>query len=408
MKKVFLFVLIYIFLFFGRLFSLKKTNYPPGTFVEIVSTLDNEPEILGQTQRFSLAGFKIKTRRFPEYHYGDVLKIRGKVGPYHTISFPIIIKLNKAGESGLFSLLFHFRQRWEDLINQNLPFPQSSLLVGMLLGIKNLPYSLSSDLKRSGLIHLVVASGSNVSLVAAYPLYLSPILGRKTALILSLLAIFLYTLLIGFQPPIIRASIMGGLSYLAALFGRQSLSLLTLTLSAALMLLFNPFYLCDLSFQLSFLATLGIILFAPIFLSFLKKLNRGVSTAIATTISAQLFVLPLIVSKFGQFPLFSLLTNILVYPIVDPVMILGFPFVFLGVLSQFFSKIFSFFLYFPLTYFFLIAHYFGNPLFTLRIPKIPFPFFLPYYLFLLLLWQFFRKLFQKKVNIQTHERGPRC
>lgn len=398
MKKFILVILVYLLFFFWRFSSLRRTSSPAGIYVEIVGQLKEEPEISGTIQRFSLGGFRIKTRRLPSYHYGDNLKIVGKVGKYQTIAFPIIIKLNNSESSGFLALLLRFRRKMEEVINQNLPFPQSSLLIGMLLGIKNLPPALSADLKRSGLIHLVVASGSNITLVSAYPLYLSPLIGRKKALFLSLLSILLYALMVGFSPPVVRAGLMGGFSYLANFFGREALSLLTLFLSAGLMLLYNPFYLFDLSFQLSFLATAGIVLFSSVFLRIFNRFWQGLTSVLITTFSAQLFVLPLIINKFGQFSPFSLLTNLLVYPIVEPVMILGFPLAFFGVFFHLIARVFSFFLYFPLTYFLLVAHFFARPLFVCSIPKIPFHFFLPYYLFLIIFWQF---LHQKTLHLNT-------
>lgn len=399
-------ILIYLSLFAWRFLSLKPQALLPGTQVEIISVLDSEPEVSGRTQQFKAAGLRIKTRRYPEYHYGDKLKILGTVGQYQSISFPVVTKLEAKQTNFLKSRLFQFRFKLEEEINKTLPPPQSSLFIGMLLGIKNLPYDFSSDLKRSGLIHIVVASGSNVTIVASFFLYLSGFIKRRSALLLSLLAIVFYTLMIGAEPPIVRAALMGGLSYLAKIFGRQPYQLLTLVLVACLMLLYNPFYFFDLSFQLSFLATAGIILFAPIFLEFLKGMRRELASAIATTVSAQLFVTPLIVYKFGQFPLFSLITNILVYPIVEPVMILGFPFAIFGTIVPIISRILSLFLWLPLTYFVWVTHFFGNLNFSLlNLPKLPFLIFFPYYLFLFHFWHRHRNQSNNLVVSGRHDRG---
>ena len=406
-KILILAVGLYLLLFSWRYSFLKPQTFAPGTQVEIVSVLDNEPETTGNTQKFDFNGFKIKTRHYPEYHYGDKLKIVGSVGHNHSISFPVITRLEEKQTNNLEAKLFQFRRKLEEVINRNLPQPQSSLLIGMLLGIKNLPYEFSSDLKRSGLIHIVVASGSNVTIVASFFLYLSGFVQRRNAIFLSLVAIALYTLMVGLEPPIIRAALMGGLSYLAKIFGRQAYQVLTLILVASLMLLYNPLYIFDLSFQLSFLATAGIILFAPLFLKYLKGTKRGLACVIATTVSAQLFVTPLIVSKFGQFPLFSLITNLLIYPVVEPVMLLGFPFAILGVIVPTASQVLSFLLWLPLTYFIQVARFFSNLNCSLiNFPKLPFAIFLPYYLFLIHIW--FR--LQRTITIphaRTYDRSSR-
>lgn len=377
----------YFLLFLWRYSLLKPRSFPPDTKVEIVSVLASEPEVSGKSQYFKVAGFKIRTRRYPEYHYGDKLKITGTIGRYRTISFPSIIRLKNQPSNQVLKAILSFRKRMEAAVKSYLPEPQASLLIGMLLGIKDLSYELSNSLKRSGLIHIVVASGSNVTLVASFFLYLSGFIKRKNALILSLLAIIFYTLMVGAQPPIIRAALMGGLSYLAKIFGRQSYQVLTLILVAGAMLLCDPFYLFDLSFQLSFLATAGIILFAPILLKFLRDWQRGLAVAFATTVSAQLFVTPLIVSAFGQFSLFSLITNCLVYPMIGPIMILGFPLAVFAVVAPIVARALSFILWPLLTYFVWVTRFFGNLNFSLLgLPKLPFPIFLPYYLFWVHLW----------------------
>jgi competence protein ComEC len=380
-------VIVYLLLFFWRYCLLRPQKLSLGTQVEIIFVLDNEPEVSGNSQCFKTAGFRILTRRYPEYHYGEKLKIVGKIEEYQTIPFPNIIRLNERETSVFLEEIFDLRKRIEIVLKTYLPEPQASLLIGILLGIKNFSNNFSDDLKRSGLIHIVVVSGSNVTIVASFFLYLSGLIKRKTALIFCLLAIIVYTLMVGAQPPIIRAALMGGLSYLAQVFGRQSYQVLTLILVAAIMLLYNPFYLFDISFQLSFLATGGIILFAPLFLKFLKSGKKGLAVAFATTVSAQLFVTPLIISKFGQFPLFCLITNILVYPIIEPLMILGFPYALLGMIAPTVAQVVSFFLWLPLTYFVWVIFFFGNLNFSLiKLPKLPFVFFGPYYLFLLYLW----------------------
>ena len=157
-------------------------------------------------------------------------------------------------------------------LDNNLPYPQSAILAGILLGVdKNLPVALKNDLKATSTIHMIVVSGQNLSIVAGFLIGLAGFLGRKKALILSLGLIAFYSILTGFEVPVVRAAIMVSLAYLAQILGRENLSSWILFLTGGAMLLYNPNWLLSISFQLSFLATFGVIAVAPIIVKRLSK-----------------------------------------------------------------------------------------------------------------------------------------
>ena len=151
-----------------------------------------------------------------------------------------------------------------DLIGRLLPEPQAGLLLGILFGVQTqLPRDLYEALITTGTIHVVVLSGQNIAILTAFLSEVLLIFGRKTSILLTLLAIGMYVWFVGFEPPIIRAAIMASLILFSVYFGKQSWSLLTLFFTVSMMLFVNPQFIEDRSFQLSVAATLGILLFGP-------------------------------------------------------------------------------------------------------------------------------------------------
>lgn len=211
----------------------------------------------------------------------------------------------------------------DNKISELLPSPQAELLSGILLGQnKNLPPSLKLALRDTSTLHIVVASGQNLSMVAGFFLTLAGLIKRRWAITLSLLAVFSYTLLTGVQIPVLRAAIMFSLASLATFSGRQRAGWWILLVTASLMLLVNPRWITDLSFQLSFLATFGVVVVAPVFLKFLYKIPL-LGQDLSVTLAAQLMVTPVIAANFHQFSLVSLITNALILWTVPFAMILG-------------------------------------------------------------------------------------
>lgn len=207
-------------------------------------------------------------------------------------------------------------------IAQLLPSPQAQLLSGIVLGqSKVLPGSLKLALRDTATLHIAVASGQNLTIVAGFFLSLAGLIKRKMALILSVGCCIFYTLLSGMQVPILRAAIMFVLAAIAQLTGRQKDSIRVLIITGGLMLLINPNWLTNLSFQLSFLATIGVMVVAPIFKPLAKLPIIGQDLAV--TLGAQLMVLPVIAQNFHQISLVSLIANLLILGIIPLIMLGG-------------------------------------------------------------------------------------
>lgn len=240
--------------------------------------------------------------------------------------------------SGLARALNRLRRNAYHAINAALPQPEAALVNGILLGLDgDLPPDLVEAFQVSGTAHIIAISGFNIALLAGLFMGLfGALLPRWWALLVTVLALSAYTLLVGAEPPVVRAAIMGGLALAGRELGRRSSGLNALVFAAALMSLDNPNLLWDASFQLSFMATLGLVLFAdPLQQGFqrlagrwfspaqVKRLNGPVSEYVLVTLAAQITTLPVMAAHFGRISWVALLSNPLVLPAQPVLMVLG-------------------------------------------------------------------------------------
>lgn len=278
-----------------------------------------------------------------------------------------LVRWQQGGWDIQLDLFPQVRQTLDQRISQFLPSPQAELLSGILLGQneqssltgKNLPSGLKLALRDTSTLHIVVASGQNLSMVAGFFLSFSGFIGRKKALALGLLASIFYTLLSGMQVPILRAAIMFSFASLASFFGRERDGWWVLLITAALMLLVNPSWITNLSFQLSFLATFGVIVISPILLKFFSKIPI-LGQDLAVTLAAQVMVAPVIASSFHQFSYVGLFANALVLWSVPFVMIGGSMMFVLGIVWYPAGNLVGLIINALLTYFIYIVQFFAS------------------------------------------------
>lgn len=347
-----------------------------------VQILRRQPKYRAGKQILKIGDYTVVTSTLESYVLGDKLRIIGKLDDQGWLWYPTIQKRGRSAD-WLIQLL-RFRQRLERQITHYLPEPQASLLKGVLLGIDDLPPRFRDHLRTSGLIHLVVASGTNVSIVAGFFLSLAGYLSRRQTVILALLAVIIYSLMTGLEPPIVRASLMAGLSFLAELTGRRTWSGWVLMIASALMILISPAYLTSLSFQLSFLATAGVVFLTKPFQNQLEflPLPKLVKAAVATTLAAQAMVTPRLISVFGQLSLVSPLSNALVLALIEPLMVAGAGLSLLSLVAPEGILRFGYLLsWSPLTLIVVITRWFGSLSWAMiSLPQPLFWLFTPWYL----------------------------
>jgi len=220
-----------------------------------------------------------------------------------------------------------------DVIGKVLPSPQAELLSGILFGGRqDLSYELKKKMNLAGVRHITAVSGANIVLLAQILLCLGISFGlyRQWAVGGAAFLIWFYIFLIGWPASAVRAGIMASLLLIAAALGRSNRVQRTVVLAAAVMLAVDPsLLLFNLGFQLSFLATLGLIYLAPLLQNWLvlkvKFLRRAnLAQILAVNLAAWLFTLPLAVYYFGYFSPTAIIANLLIVPVILPIMLLGF------------------------------------------------------------------------------------
>ncbi|KKP46912.1 MAG: ComEC/Rec2-related protein [Candidatus Woesebacteria bacterium GW2011_GWA1_33_30] len=301
-----------------RFFSTQPV-YKNGDFVRITSRVYTEPIIYDKQQYLKLQGLKIYLPKYPEITYGDRIIIQGVVGG-NRLDNAKLIEINTENKN----LLLKFRLKLISLYKSSLSEPYSSLVAGVTIGSKNMPAVFWEKLKSTGTAHIVVASGTNVTMLATFLIStLTYFFNRKHAVFMTLAGIFVYVVLSGFDAPIIRAGIMGSIAFLAQYKGRLVNSWRLLIYSAGIMLLIKPIWITDLGFILSFVATMSLMLFQKRINDKLKFVPNILREGLSTSLAAQIGVAPIIYATFGQFNLLSPIINALILWTIPYIMILG-------------------------------------------------------------------------------------
>ncbi|MEE8194671.1 MAG: DNA internalization-related competence protein ComEC/Rec2, partial [Dehalococcoidales bacterium] len=262
-------------------------------------------------------------------------------GIYATMLYPGIEILDSGRGFEPLEWVSSLRGRLSRSMTEILPEPQASLAQGIILGIRgNIPQSVKSDFSRTGTAHILAISGLHLSIVAGILLSLGIwLFGRRHYFYiwLALGAIWLYALLTGMHPPIIRGAIMASLFLTAELLGRQRSAFTSLAFAAAVMVGINPHILWDASFQLSFMAMAGLILIAPSLMALGRKAvgstpgEAGAAPRIAgiitdsfsITLAAIIGVWPLVAYYFGIISLVGLPATLLALPALPGIIITG-------------------------------------------------------------------------------------
>jgi len=214
----------------------------------------------------------------------------------------------------------------EDRMAHHLAKPHRTVALGMLVGLKEkLPKALEANFKEAGLQHLLVVSGTNVTLLVILLSWIFKPLGPWPRYVLLALGIGFYVYIVGFDPPALRASLLGVITGLALTSGYFCEYRNLLLLVAVILSIFDPYFVThDISFWLSFSATAGMMLGVPWLYQKLKFLKyKYLRLLLAASITAQISVFPLLIVQFGSFPYAGLFTNLLTEPLVPLIMLLG-------------------------------------------------------------------------------------
>ncbi|MBN1428674.1 MAG: ComEC/Rec2 family competence protein [Anaerolineae bacterium] len=298
----------------------------------------------------------VETTTIRDYHFGERVKLHGELrtppvledfsyrdvlarkGVYSTMSYTQVDVVADHQADPIRHILFDFRARAHRMVNRLLPDPQAALLSGILLGIEaDISPEVSDDFSMVGATHVIVISGSNLVIIVGLIQSLTRrVMRERLSAVVTIAGVVFYTLFVGGDPAVTRAAFMVTLGLVGNQLSRQSYGMSSLGFAAWAMTIINPFTLWDVSFQLSFLATLGLILYVDPLQKLLensllkvlsaertKQIVGAISDAFVVTVAAQITTTPIIALYFGRFSLLSLPTNFLIIPAQTPLMVLG-------------------------------------------------------------------------------------
>lgn len=395
-----------------------------GSEVSFTGTVIREPDRRERTQHLYVQIEKeivlVTADRLLDVSYGDYLAVSGTLrqpeafttdfgrtfdypgylrarGVAHTMSFAEVTVLEKNNGNGILSALLSLKHQIMRSIEQFIPEPYAGLGEGLLLGVKQaLGDQLEEDFRKTGIIHIVVLSGYNVMLVVAFVMFgLSFFLRQHWRLAAGLLAIICFALIVGLSATVVRASIMASLLLIATTFGRNYDVLRALLFAGVFMILINPYLLLyDIGFQLSFMATLGLILAVPHFESTIATATTRISIKeyVFATTATQIAVLPLLLYHIGEVSLVSIAVNVLVLPAVPIAMLLTFLTSLAGFVFTPLTSLIAYGAYLVLAYIIIIAEWFATlPFSAISVPAFSPRWILVYYVALWFVWRHFTK-----------------
>ena len=221
--------------------------------------------------------------------------------------------------------------RWREQLRQTLlaamTDADAALIMGMLFGgYDGIDRQTVRDFAATGIVHILSVSGAHIALLSGAVFWLAGRLRLRQGFAAAIAAAALvgYGFLCGFSAPVIRSVIMGMVAMAALALDRRASAKRALALAVLIMLIYQPYNLFDISFQLSIGCTAGLLYLQPILLKWLRSgLPKSVAQAMAATLAAQLAVIPFLAWYFGTFPVISLFANLLVAPLLEAVILLG-------------------------------------------------------------------------------------
>jgi competence protein ComEC len=389
-----------------------------GQAVEFEGIVVTEPEFRENTTRFVVSSLDekilVSDGLYSEVSYGDLVSVKGRLNKpgviddgirrafdygaylsrediYYTLSFAKVEIVSKGHGNLVKAGLFKIKHALVERMRIILPEPESSLLAGLVVAGKGaMPKDILEEFRRAGIIHIVVLSGYNVTIIAVFiTKFFEAILmripriverlrvsGPRLAAGFSIAGILLFVLMTGGEATVVRASIMALAVILAKVVGGNYSAPRALLIAAFVMVVINPKVLVfDPSFELSFLATCGLIWLAPIFEKWLVKIPEflGFRAMLATTIATQTAVLPFLVWSMGDVSLVSLPANVLVLLFIPAAMGFGFMATLLSFVSPIIALPVSFIAHLILVWILGVSSVLGNLSFaSITVSQFPF------------------------------------
>lgn len=289
-----------------------------------------------------------RSRVLPQPGYGDNIVVSGKILPLRDyqnpgrIDYPALLRtrgitariaasadavsFSPAAAMSVQAVIAKWRQALMDRVFAAMGRGDAAILNGLLFGgYSGIEPEVIKAFAATGIVHLLSVSGSHIALIGALSAWLGGVLGlrRKGCALLAGFSIVVYSLVAGLSPPVVRSLVMGLIALTAVGLGREKNALQALVVAALGMLVYQPTMLWDISFQLSFVSTAGLVLLYEKTFARLAFLPRPAASALSVVLAAQLAILPIIAAYFNTFSFSSFFANMIVVPPLEGVLAIG-------------------------------------------------------------------------------------
>lgn len=214
-------------------------------------------------------------------------------------------------------------QKIENTFEQDKAAILKGLLIGDTTGIQE---EIKQDFQTLNISHILAISGMHISyLIIGIQILFKKVLGKKKTKIVTIVFLIFYMIITGFSPSVVRAAVMGMIAIGGGILNRKSDLANTIAISLFIILLYNPFLILNVGLQLSYLGTIGIIIFHPTILEILHFIPlKKIRELMAVTLSAQIILLPIMLYHFNSIGIYFLISNLLVSIVIGPIILLGF------------------------------------------------------------------------------------
>lgn len=308
-----------------------------------------------------------KSQQIDKINYGDLIYLEGKLEipkiatNYKGFDYRQYLKTKKI--QGIViadnvkilkakyknNLIYQMQKKIKVIIKEKLPSETGDLLLAILLGDKkDLSEQIQINFKNSNLSHMLAVSGAHVSYIIIGLTYITQnsIMGKRKARVFCIFFLIIFMAITNFTPSVTRACIMAILTLVSEILYKKADIYTNISISALIILLYNPYSLLDLGFKLSFGGTIGIV----IFMRFIKKkqeepkLLNYIKQMALVSICANIIIIPIIMNNFNTVSLTFLVSNILASPILAIIVIVGFSIIIISIISHSLSNLLVFWL----------------------------------------------------------------
>jgi competence protein ComEC len=286
----------------------------------VAATLPRYPEL----EPGDIVNVEGRTRPRPDSPYGRYLE---RIGAWGTLDGRTLEVT--ARSAGFGAQLEHVRRASGDLLTRVMPEPEAGLAAGILIGLRDrVDRDVAAAFTTAGVSHVVAISGWNIAIVAAAIAAVAGRIGRRRRAVVTAVAIVVYIAFAGASPSVLRAGAMAGVVLFARETGRAGRAAGALAWAATLLLVSDPSLIGDAGFQLSSLATAGLIAWATPLTDRLDRWSHGrlprwLSECLGVSLAAQAATLPIVLASFGRLSIISPVVNLFVVPLVAPAMAAG-------------------------------------------------------------------------------------